>query len=1629
MSLRRIATAIVVAFVFNIVPNTGADAQVARAHSFRGRAIPRTPSITFHRLREEIGTTGTRLRGVAVPPVFSHLGTRSPGPPMLLKPPDSHHAHRDPHAMAGAMQLPAPLHTSPIVRRPEGLAGRVAVSPLQRGARHILTASTVDASQPSYTGINSWWTYEEDTIPGIGKYIANVGLGGNLIVQVDDMAIANPGVELAFRRTYNSLSNEDTIGTDGLVGNFGNGWTNTFDGHLVLNSGNQYGPGISVFDIDGARYDYFSDGNGNWVPPPGQYGQLSSDGQVGMFWKKKSGTVYYFYTPFVGTLLPQDQAYAGRFYVLFGRNYNTNIQFRSTWDNNDSGAGGKIRQEIALTQSGLVATINYADFAGHRLAANLVWPDGTTVTYSYDMYGNLIEADEPANNTAAPASKCQSGSPCLPQQYKYYSMLPQSKFSFPNTLPQGRHFLNFIGGARSIISTDSNGANPTDGSYLGFGFDSSSTPIALNGVGYYGAMNPTPSDGTNSTIQPAQPSGYTNYRLVSFARNPQTNTMAWSDSDGHQTVYTYDGVGRVTQRQEWTGSVTLATSQGWTPQNELSYSTDARGNQTDYGYDHNGNTIAVAAPQVSTSAGRIRPTSLYSYDGYNNVTAYCDPKWSNVNGQNWVTTPGDNDGLCPAASGTTRYTFGYPGDEPWGQLVQSVTPLGSSVNFSYDPGAQGGSLDYGLVTNVQGAVVPATQRFTYDQYGNIASYDKGTGASWKLSYDGRNWLTKAIDPDGVASYKYYYPNGAVSNTETAYQHAYGMGVTYQLDADGNVTSETHHHDCIPSRTCTPGITTKWYDSADRLIEVSQPQQYEAGGRWLTRYIYDLAGSANGKTVSLANGAPFSAYGNLYATREYIGSSWTDLKGTAYDALDRVTQKLAYRPCDYTLAPPQSGAPATPSPYQRQQTFADSSSCSTLAPSVTSLLYDSGSSGFGLLGSMTDPLAQATSYTFDELGRQTIISFSGDGGVTPGRTTAYDEDGRTVFIASSVGTHSYTYDLNGRTLLSTQPLTTGGSATMSYSYYDNGLKRSLGITSSALAINVDPLKTWSYRTDGLLTNVFLRDNYGWTYSPAGRPTSFADPFNTARRSYDAITGLLNSHDIAAGTYGNITHDFEGSIESYTAYGGQTVNFSFTPIGQLSGQSFTPGAYDDNGNNMWPDTSYFYDRGNSTGSCTDSQCLNLTSGSGLTGDVLTGATLATHSFSWNGCRTSSGGAAQCGYQIDKLFAYDAAGRQNADKGSYNTLYLCGPYKTPDLNFCTTSGTGSGSSSYDAENHLLRKSSNVPACDPPGGRHFGGGSYVSHRYGLVGRPILVGSHSVVWDGDEILLTANSTGQIDDLKVGLVADYPALSGGGPTVWDRDPSDIVASSHNASGHGGWAPPNPYHRCSVGPPPNAPSGSPNYSGFVPAITEPGSDGYFDGVVAIQGARTYDPQLSAWTAPDAYAGDVHDPMSQKPYMWNRNNPIDYSDPSGFDPGSSSGDDAGLQNLSHITKNAVGSALSESGGHPTQFEAKGFLDNVAQRINSALQKVDSKVRVRVQFEKLGRPVLDNAGGKNGVTVYVSSSEHGGRGLGGVKVIERYGNKTTNESRFYYENGAVQYTTRGFGGFRVPYVQFGISGLRGE
>ncbi len=187
-------------------------------------------------------------------------------------------------------------------------------------------------------------------------------------------------------------------------------------------------------------------------------------------------------------------------------------------------------------------------------------------------------------------------------------------------------------------------------------------------------------------------------------------------------------------------------------------------------------------------------------------------------------------------------------------------------------------------------------------------------------------------------------------------------------------------------------------------------------------------------------------------------------------------------------------------------------------------------------------------------------------------------------------------------------------------------------------------------------------------------------------------------------------------------------------------------------------------------------------------------------------------------------------------------------------------------------------------------------------IGSPPVVGappfgtvSHETIhWDGDVPLFTTNSTGQLDDIKIGTLGDVTPLDPTftGLTLWDRDYSGTIVSDHNSSGYDTTVQPNPYHKTYCN---GAFNGSANFTGpstmagnpgmFVgqgTLLSEPGSDGIYDGANIIQGVRTYDSTANTWTTPDAFAGDILDPMSQRSYVWNRNNPEMYSDPTGFDP---------------------------------------------------------------------------------------------------------------------------------------------------
>lgn len=1418
----------------------------------------------------------------------------------------------------------------------------------------VYTGNSVVRSHLAETGINRWWSYEEDALGGIGKYMINAA-NGNLLVQGDDMVIPNKGIEIALRRTYNGLSSHDAASDDGSPNLYGDKWTNTFDAHIAYND---FTPvncqmGVTLFDIDGAHYDYAPTGDGHtFTPPAGQYAQLYYNGTT-YYWTKKTGTEYAFWDI---NQPASSVGYSGQIQSIFGRNVNNSLSFTRTWST-DSSTLEHLQTMTVTAEDGRKAVLNYGDVTGSghtfRVLQSLTWPDNaTTVTYKYTIetwsgvagYDPVLtEVDEPGNNVAS----------TLAQQYAYgniYALLT-SAYSprwvlLPNQHNDGPAY-NFLYGTIANVLT----------------------------VQYFGDVNPNITDGYSSGVIQSSITahlGYSNsgnpFRTVSLCYenvgggggcNADGGQTVWSDTDGHQTTYIWDGFGRVTQQQETTGDpsggvTTLTTYQGWDSSNDLIYAKDARSSgssdttyETDYAYDNNGNTTTVGRPTIMVGSQNIRPTARYTYDSNNNVEAYCDPVFDNAHGGNWGQTYS-----CPTSypssqtnGGPELYTWSAPADgsEPFGQLTDSHSHTGYHHQFNYNTSAQGGG-DYGLPTSVVGDsitqddnnVYSPTQSFVYDGSGNLICYNKGDGW-WALTYNVLGQQTAIGDPDDAAlvvaacnktpglsgsrieTTKTFYPDGAPKQQQEPLEYAQGVSSSYTYDADGNELTVTRHYDYTAASPAPIVPTQRWYDGKDRFVEVEQPYDSRNFGDpantpleyfgypWLTRYLYDLT---EGGMVSISGSSPFAAHGNLFDTQLLLdgvvqsygvatggSKTWYDTKGGAYDALDRITTQFAY------------------------------STGSSLNP--TTLSYDTSQTTRGLISSQCNATAQCIYFTYDALNQKTAETFSDS---TPTLSYTFDADGRTATaISGTYGTESHTYNPDGSITQVVEP--TGGGvtspATITYDYYMNDARKDLNVSSSAFSQT--GLFTYSYRADGLPEQQTLTDNVGsqpgtytfaWLYTNAGRMSSRTDTgphsLNTGV-SYSYIPGgsgtpygEISSYTFPAQTLGSYAYDAEGEPVAYSC----SLCGSRKQVYNVRGESVLC-CYPLNSNGTYPQQ-FIQQRAADGILFNDVIGYDGTHGwqydaSYSTFNAQMGAQLSqnpgTNSTPAPGATATPPWTNSCNNPINPIksstWSYDAAGRQTSGTGGY--WY----HTTSQTTFCSS---GSFTKTYDALNRITSQQTKGwgVLVDCTGQGSLSAQEYeMQYGWGPNGHPILIGSSPVKsyiatpppfgtvasdtihWDGDVPLFTTNSAGTLDDIKIGTMGDVTPIDPkfAGLTIWDRDSSGEIISDHNSTGYDTFIQnPNPFHKTWCNGAFGGSSGYVSQStiagnpgmfvGQGTLLAEPGADGIFDGANMIQGVRTYDPTAQTWTTPDAYQGEVEDPMSQRPYMWDRNNPVIYSDPSGF-----------------------------------------------------------------------------------------------------------------------------------------------------
>jgi YD repeat-containing protein len=824
--------------------------------------------------------------------------------------------------------------------------------------------------------------------------------------------------------------------------------------------------------------------------------------------------------------------------------------------------------------------------------------------------------------------------------------------------------------------------------------------------------------------------------------------------------------------------------------------------------------------------------------------------------------------------------------------------------------------DFGLPTSVtgdpvtqqDGTTVTPVQTFWYDRSGNLGCYGEAAG-TWTLTYDMLSRPTSVADPDdssanagsicgktgGQAGWNTqvttsYNPDGSVASRRSPAERAVGVATSFSYDLDGSPVSETHHHNCTTASSCTAGTTLSYYDGAARLVEVQAP--YDAANDfhpypWLVRYFYDISGAGTHtlrrteqfNVANTSTTAPFAAYGNLFAVQEYLDLGWSapldsdnsprwvDHTGTSYDAVDRPVQT-------YDLS--QAASP------------------------LSTTAYD-GPSSVGLVASRTNAAGERASMTYDSVERVARVDFDGGSTSTPSRSYQYDASGRTSSVTTSAGVQAYTYDDAGHLLTDQEPATTGGTI-LTYAYTANGLRKSL----TATGIVSQKLFDYVYRSDGLLAKQTAyrgsaSGSFTWSYTDGGRLQQRTDP----------TTGLT-IRGLRPFTGANAT-TFQPTRISYDSFGRRLLTT------YPDGASSRSLSYDVEGNLLTPDAPDFV-QNQGTGQYTYGLKGELVL-TRINGGVSTGAFPANGAMP-NNCprrmaqpcyaRPSSSSGQSTSFDMlsgrivgtadnvsaSTSFTYDAVGRRSGSQFQ----------GTSTSGRATITSSGTTTQTFDAEDHITSYAASWTTTDADTGNSSQASRSDSIVWGAMGHPVSFAgtmtsyqpvssspnpaTTSLRWDGPS-LLYSNVGSSVDAIKVGSFADV--LSNGHFVVYERASDGHIIESHsddmsapNSVGNGNDEA-GPY---ACGPGEDLPC-------VKPVEWTPDSVTIVD--ATIQGARQVDSGNQTWTSRDAFAGYIGDPMSMKPYMFERNNSLSYSDPSGYCPAVRT--DTGLQVIGCVTAKPV------------------------------------------------------------------------------------------------------------------------------
>ncbi|WP_156213278.1 RHS repeat-associated core domain-containing protein [Lentzea aerocolonigenes] len=706
------------------------------------------------------------------------------------------------------------------------------------------------------------------------------------------------------------------------------------------------------------------------------------------------------------------------------------------------------------------------------------------------------------------------------------------------------------------------------------------------------------------------------------------NLSVATNENGDSVALTYDGQGHAVSTRTCQSAGVCHTSYTTypaaapdpsDPRNDLPLETrDGRSAsatdttfRTSYTYSPNGNLTSKTTPDgnvvrstytvgaESAVGGGVVPAGLplTSTDARGKVTRFS--YYAN----------GDLAKLTEPSGLVTSYTYDVLGRQVSETEVSDAFPAGLTTTLAYDAMSRLTNVTGSVTTNaVDGTRHQRRTVTTYDTDGNVTQVDDsdvlgGDGTrTVKTEYDESGRPTKVVDPEGNETTTGYDRHGNRTSTVDANGNRYDFAYTarnmiaeirlraYTGDTSGGLTDgylvlHSYSYDFAGrqvSDTDAMGRRTEFqYTGNDLLRKAVLKNLHNPDGATrdyvLSDITYDGAGnpikqiSHNGATTVTST---YDRLGNLLTSTEDPDGLARSTTHT-YDATGNVTRTSRNgRASNVPWA-------ISPDPEVVDLAYDDSGNVirQTTSTGDTTLVTTSAYDQRGNLVADTDPRGNATgadpaayttNYTYDEFGRQTVVTGAPvkaeNGGaaqtVRPVVTTGYNTFGEPVAVKDETGSIVRTaYDRLGRAVSQTKPAyTPPGASTpitpVTRTKYD-GLGNVLEITDplgNAQRFGYDQLNR-QVTLDKPLANNGERAIWRSTYTRTGQRLATTDPLGgRSEATYDDLDRAVTHTKVERfprldNLITRLTYDDRGAVTATTEPSGAVSRNAFDTLGQL------------------------------------------------------------------------------------------------------------------------------------------------------------------------------------------------------------------------------------------------------------------------------------------------------------------------------------------------------------------------------------------------------------------------------------------------------------------------------------------------